>query len=214
MNTTPLMHQVLGADWHQLPPVIQRHYQLDNKLQTESIVTGIMQIRYPLLIKPVLVIARLLGALIDLQGSNMQVSVRKWVTRDSEILHWKRTIKAPNGQSTIFASRMEYQQPNQLIEYVGCGFGIRLQLSVEDGCLVYRSVGHLCKTPWFTVPIADVLFLGHAVITETALSDTEFELDFSIRHPLWGETYRYGGVFSYPHTGDSNGNRAGQVSDG
>jgi hypothetical protein len=205
------MQRVLGDDWHQLPEVIQRHYQLDNKLQTQSVVTGIMQIRYPLVIKPVLFIARLLGALIDLHGSNMQVSVRKWVTQYSEILHWKRTIKAPDGRTIIFASRMEYQQDNELIEYVGFGFGIRLQLSVEDGRLVYRSVGHLCKTPWITIPIPDVLFLGHAVIIETALSDTEFELDFTIRHPLWGETYYYGGVFSYPQTND--GNSTGQVGD-
>lgn len=211
MNTLPLMQQVLGDDWHQLPEVIQRHYQLDNNSQTESVVTGTMQIHYPWVIKPILVIARLLDALIDLKGSNMQVSVRKWVAQYSETLHWKRTIKAPDGQTIVFASRMEYQQDNQLIEYVGFGFGIRLQLSVEDGRLVYRSVGYLRKTPWFTIPIADVLFLGHAVIIETALSDTEFELDFTIRHPLWGETYYYGGVFSYPHTDD--GDSTGQVGD-
>lgn len=213
MNTIPLIQRVLGDNWHQLPEVIQRHYQLDNYIQTDSVVAGIMQIHYPLVIKPILFIARLLGALIDLRGSNMQVSVRKWVTQDSETLHWKRTIKEPDGRTIIFASRMEYQQDNQLIEYVGFGFGIRLQLSVEDGRLVYRSVGHLCKTPWFTIPIPDVLFLGHAVIIETALSDTEFELDFTIRHPLWGETYYYGGIFSYPHTDDGGGDSTGQVGD-
>jgi Domain of unknown function (DUF4166) len=61
--------------------------------------------------------------------------------------------------------------------------------------LVYRSNGHLWQVGKLRIPIPDVLFLGHAIITETAISENQFQLNFRITHPLFGETYRYGGAF-------------------
>lgn len=197
MNTIPLLQRVLGDDWDKLAPVIQRHYQLSDTENISSVVFGIMRIDYPGLIKPVLFLARLMGALIDLKGDAMQVTVKKWVTHSSSTLYWRRDIQAPNGKTTVFASRMEYRQANELIELVGFGFGIRLKVSVEDGQLIYRSNGHLWKCGFVTVPIADVLFLGHATIIEIPIDDNTFELDFKIIHPLFGKTYEYGGLFNY-----------------
>jgi Domain of unknown function (DUF4166) len=196
MNNTPLIQQALGDDWHKLPLVIQSHYQLNQGEQTRNAVTGTMQIHYPAFVKPMLFITRLMGGLIDLKGDNMNVRVEKWVNNDKpNTLFWKRTIHAPDGKNTVFSSRMEYQQDNQLIEFVGFCFGLHLKLSVENNKLVYRSNGHLWQVGKLRIPIPDVLFLGHATITETALSESQFELDFRIKHPLFGETYHYGGIF-------------------
>jgi hypothetical protein len=197
MNKIPLLQRALGDDWQKLPPVIQRHYQLSDTESSCTVVNGTMRINYPTFIKPVLVIARLMGALIDLKGEGMQVSVKKWVTDSSSTLYWRRTIQAPDGRGTVFASRMEYQHGNQLIEFVGFGFGIRLNVFAENKQLVYRSNGHLWRCGFVTIPIPDILFLGHATIIERPIDDDKFVLDFKINHPLFGQTYEYGGVFSY-----------------
>jgi hypothetical protein len=127
------------------------------------------------------------------------VQVKKWQQTDPSILHWQRHIQAgDNGKRCVFASRMLWQQDHELIELVGVGFGIRLQLSVEQGKLVYQSRGHLLKLGPLTLPIPDSLLLGHALITEQALSEDTFQLDFKITHPLWGTTYYYGGIFAVP----------------
>lgn len=195
MNTIPsLMQQVLGADWAKLPPVIQRHYQITVS-QKKFSVAGTMAIDYPFWVKPILMITRAMGALIDLRGENMQVQVHKWMGNNPSILQWRREIQAPDGKETVFSSRMEFQKPYELIEFVGGGFGIRLKLSVEEGKLIYRSQGHLLKLGQITVPIPDWLALGHATITEQALTDDSFLLDFNIVHPLFGKTYSYGGIF-------------------
>lgn len=195
MNSTLcLMQLVLGAGWEKLPPVIQRHYQIIPE-QPNFTVNGTMTIAYPVWVKPILMIIRLMGALIDLKGENNQVKVQKWITDNPQVLYWHRDIQALNGQHTVFASRMEYQQPHELIEFVGGGFGIRLILSVENGKLVYRSQSHLLKLGSWLIPIPDWLVLGHAMIIEEGLSENSFLLDFKIVHPLWGETYSYGGVF-------------------
>lgn len=195
-----LMQRVLGNDWAALPPVIQRHYQLALPQQAIT-VTGNMNIDYPYWLTPVIKLLRLFGALVDLKGEGLAVQVKKWQQTDPCVLYWRRHIQAVgNGKPCVFASRMVWQQDHELIELVGMGFGIRLKLSVEQGKLVYRSRGHLLKLGPLILPIPDSLLLGHALITEQALSEDTFQLDFQIVHPLWGKSYYYGGIFKVPKT--------------
>ncbi|MGZ5030834.1 MAG: DUF4166 domain-containing protein [Methylobacter sp.] len=197
---TSLMQRVLGNDWEALPPVIQRHYQITLPQQAIT-VTGNMNIDYPYWLTPVIKMLRLFGALVDLKGEGLAVQVKKWRQTDPSILYWRRHIQAAdNGKPCVFASRMVWQKDHELIELVGMGFGIRLKLSVEQGKLVYQSRGHLLQLGPLTLPIPDSLLLGHALITEQALSEDTFQLDFQIVHPLWGKTYYYGGVFEVPKT--------------
>lgn len=193
------MQRVLGEDWSALPLVIQRHYQITAPRQA-VVVTGTMSIAYPNRLRPVLKLLRLLGALVDLQGDRMTVQVKKWQQNDPSVLYWHRHIQADGNKQCRFASRMVWHRDHELIELVGLGFGIRLKLSVEQGKLVYRSQGHLLKLGPLILPIPDSLLLGHAVITEQALSEDTFQLDFRIIHPLWGKTYYYGGIFNVPRT--------------
>jgi hypothetical protein len=196
MNKAPLFQKVLGNEWDNLPPVIQQHYRLPSVQVLQNSVAGVMFIEYPRFVTPILKIVRFFGGLIDLKGPNMAVKVEKRVNQDMpDCLFWRREIKSPGGKIIVFASRMEYQKTNELIEYIGGGFGIHLKVNCEDGKLVYRSNGHLWQIGKFKIPIPDVLFLGHATITETAVSEDEFRLDFKISHPLFGDTYRYGGLF-------------------
>ena len=144
MNTISLMQKILGDDWSNLPSVIQRHYQLQTGHQTANVVAGTMHVRYPRFVRPMLFLTRLMGGLIDLQGDHLAVRVEKWLDiGQPDTLFWKRTIQAPDGKTTVFASRMVYQQGNELIEYVGGGFGLYLNLTVENNMLIYRSNGHL-----------------------------------------------------------------------
>ena len=196
MNTISLMQKILGDDWSNLPSVIQRHYQLQSDQQTANVVAGTMHVRYPKFVRPMLFLTRLIGGLIDLQGYQLAARVEKWLDIEQpDTLFWKRTIQAPDGKATVFASRMTYQQDNELIEYVGGGFGLYLNVTVENNKLIYKSNGHLWQIGKLRIPIPDVLFLGHATIIETAISKNHFELDFRIKHPFFGETYNYGGIF-------------------
>jgi hypothetical protein len=198
MMNTSLMQRVLGDDWAALPPVIQRHYQITLPQQAIT-VTGNMAIDYPYWLTPVIKLLRLFGALVDLKGEGLAVQVKKWRQTDPSVLYWQRQIQAADsGKQCVFASRMAWQQDHELIEMVGMGFGIRLKLSVEQGKLVYQSRGHLLQLGPLTLPIPDSLLLGHALITERALTEDTFQLDFRIVHPLWGKTYYYGGIFEVP----------------
>jgi hypothetical protein len=105
MSATPLMQKVLGDNWHHLPPVIQRHYQLQDDYLTAITVIGTMYVNYPKFVWPMLFITRLMGGLIDMKGNDMSARVEKWIKPDKpDTLFWKRTIHAGNGKSIYLPS--------------------------------------------------------------------------------------------------------------
>jgi Domain of unknown function (DUF4166) len=191
--TTSLMQQVLGADWSKLPRVIQRHYEITD--QQSSYLEGEMVITYPGFMFPMIWLIHLFGGLILWRGDAVQTRVQK--TMQAGVLHWQRIMTYPDGKTDYFRSQMTYLGEHELIESTGFGFGLRLIVEVNNGDLVYRSNGHLWQYGKFVLNIPDWLLLGSATISEHALSEDEFYLDFTIKHPLWGETYGYRGKFRY-----------------
>lgn len=188
-----LMQTVLGEDWHNLPPVIQRHYQITDR-QT-SCIEGEMHINYPGFMFPMICLIHLLGGLVLWRGEAVHTRVQK--TARGLNLHWQRFMTYPDSKSDYFGSEMRYLAEHELIEHIGFGFGLRLIVEVKDGDLLYRSNGHFWQCGKFVLTLPDWLLLGSATISEHALSEQEFYLDFRIQHPWWGETYSYQGDFRY-----------------
>jgi len=195
MNNIPLLQKVLGDDWDKLPPVIQRHYTIP--VDSNTCVRGDMEIAYPNFLLPLISLIHLCGGLVSKRGKKINTLVKKTVSAQNTELFWQRTLEYSGNKKDSFYSRMVYLQPNELIETVRFGFGLRLKVSVEDGTLVYRSNGHIWQYACLRLTFPDWLLLGKACIIEHPISDREFKLDFSIQHPLWGESYCYHGIFQY-----------------
>jgi len=187
------MQKVLGDDWQQLPEVIQRHYRICDGQQSR--LTGTMEIGYPIYLFPLIWLIHLFGGLLLWRGQAAQAEVDK--TADGETLQWHRTMTYEDGKTDCFSSRMNYAADHELIETIGFGFGLRLNVRVENGDLHYRSNGHFWQCGPLRLNIPDYLLLGSASISERAISEDEFYLDFSIRHPWWGVSYYYRGHFLY-----------------
>jgi len=189
-----LLQQALGGDWRQLPRVIQQHYEVNEDRRT--CLEGAMTIAYPNAILPVIWLIHVLGGLVFRRGIHVHTRVQKTGGADG-LLHWHRTMTYSDGKTAHFRSQMAYVDAHELIETIGYGFGLRLQIDVRNGDLIYRSKGHFWQWCGIRLTIPDWLLLGSATISEQALSDEEFYLDFTIRHPWWGETYSYRGHFHY-----------------
>lgn len=188
-----LMQQVLGADWHKLPRVIQQHYAVIEG--QPSCIEGSMTIHYPSFVFPLIWLIHLFGGLILWRGAEVKTQVRK--TAQADVLNWQRIMTYPDGKIDYFRSQMRYLAEHELLETTGFGFGLRLIVEVNNGDLCYRSNGHFWQCGKFRLMFPDWLMLGTASITEHAVSDDEFYLDFTIKHPWWGETYSYRGSFHY-----------------
>lgn len=190
-----LIQTALGDEWSQLAEPVRRHYDLHPDGQERYTLQGTMRVDYPTRVWPLILAARMSGALVHRRGENIPVTVQNQARRDT--LHWHRTFRYPDRE-VVFASRMEHLPGNEIVENVGWGLGIRLRLSARDGGLVFQSHGYLWRWGPLRLKLPDWLLLGTAEIREHADGANGVRLDFKIVHPWWGPTYTYGGRFQSP----------------
>jgi hypothetical protein len=188
MNQQALMQQALGPQWAQLPPALQAHYQLANHTDV-----GALDIEYPGFMQMPLNLLHGIGALLHRRGEAVPTTVKKWM--DGHTQHWQRTISFADGRIIHFKSHWHYGGGNELIEYVNPFLGLRMAVHVDDGKLIYEGRHFVLKLGSLKLPIPEWLLLGHTSIVETAETDHQFTMDFRLRHPLFGQIYRYAGTF-------------------
>lgn len=187
MNTS-LMQQALGPQWDKLPAALQKHYQADRHTDV-----GTLDIEYPGFMQLPLSLLHRIGALLHRRAQNVPTTVEKWMGGDTQ--RWKRTVSLGDGRNIYFRSHWRYAGGNELIEYVNPCLGLRMAVSVDDGKLHYTGRYFVARLGPVKLPIPEWLLLGHTTITETALDDKRFAMDFRLTHPLFGQIYRYAGTF-------------------
>ncbi|HEY0634066.1 MAG TPA: DUF4166 domain-containing protein [Gammaproteobacteria bacterium] len=196
MDTTPVIAQALGKQWHELHPLLQRHYGIAPGSESRVVMAGEMrEVHFSRRAAPLIYMARLFGALVAERASAIPVTVVNSTRSGDPAMHWHRTFSYPNGTQRIFESRMVYSGGNEIIEYVRFGLGIRMAMSVQEGALVFESRGFQWGRDPGGVRIPDLLLLGRSRIVERALAEEQFEVEFDTRHPLYGRSFGYNGTF-------------------
>ena len=190
VHPTSLMQQALGQDWDALPAPLRRHYQF-----ASHTTVGTLDVAYPRWMQPLLTGLRQIGALVHRRGERLPTQVAKRMDNDGLTQRWHRDIRFADGQSIVFRSHWRYAGSNRLVEYVNPLLGLCMAVSVENGCLHYRGQHFELKLGTLRLPLPEWLLLGHTEIVEKPLDDERFIMNFHIRHPLFGETFRYGGEF-------------------
>lgn len=187
-----IMQIALGPQWRGLPQVLMEHY-LENE-KGENCAQGVLTIDFPWFMKIPLSILRLLGALVNKSGKNLPTTVKRVTTSGEQ--KWQRKISFPNGKQVVFNSVVYHHKNNEIIEYINPFLGMKMRVSVKNNCLRYESNGYLIKLWKLKIPFPEFLALGHASIIEKKSSEKDFfEMDFRLRHPLFGEVFRYMGQF-------------------
>lgn len=196
-----VVERALGDEWPKLAPVIRRHYGISPS--GGVVMTGRMQVRFPRRIAPMVVLGRVFGALVHRRGEDIAVEVTN--AFEGEAMIWRRVFRFSDGRVVTFSSRMCHAGGNEIIEFVRFGLGVRMALSQENGALLFSGRGYVWQIGPLRLKLPGWLFLGADRTCETPLSETEFEVDFTIDHRLWGRTYNYGGRFSLRRCGHRSG---------
>lgn len=185
---TSLMKQSLGGAWDQLPPALQAHY-----LPGKTLDIGHLDIEFPRFMQPVLVVLSRLGALVRRRGQGVQTSVEKSVVGLRQ--HWHRRLRYADGQTLHFDSVWELAPNGDVVEYVNPWLGLQMKPFVEQGRLHYRGVHFVVRIGRRTLHIPERWALGHTTIVEQAVDEHHFAMDFRMTHPVFGQVFRYSGVF-------------------
>lgn len=193
-----VMQKALGKKWDNLGGSIKKHYDLTPGTEGEVTVAGTMdEVTHSIWAKPIIIIGQLFGALVPYKGTNVPVIAKNWTqSNNSKALFWYRTFTFPGKQPYIFESRMEHYKEDEIVEFVRFNLGVRMQVSEKDGSLIYKNVDYIWKLGKLTIHVPNWLTLGDADIIETPVSDTQFIMDFTMRHPMFGLMFRYRGSFT------------------
>lgn len=110
--------------------------------------------------------------------------------------HWRRTIVFPDGETVLFNSFRVASGGNRLIEFVNPVMGLEMAVRLDGDVLHFEGLRYVIQLGRFTLSLPEWLVLGHTTIVERALPTGSFEMDFRLTHPLFGEVFRYSGIFS------------------
>ena len=188
MEKQSIMQKALKEQWDHLPQALKNHYQASDNTDV-----GELSIEYPRGMQIPLNLLRFFGALINRSGVNIPTDVNKTMRREKQ--YWSRQIRFPSGESVTFKSTWQYDEGNELVEYVNSCLGLRMAVKVENAMLRYEGKCFEVRLGKIRFSIPEWLMLGHTSIQEEAIDDYSFRMDFRLRHPLFGQIYRYSGTF-------------------
>jgi hypothetical protein len=108
---------------------------------------------------------------------------------------WLRIYARPGHFPQAIHSCKRFSGPTGLEEYVGCGIGMALRVSVEEGALAFRSAGYFLQVASWRVPIPRLLHPGQMLIVHRDLGSGSFEFSLDLTHRVFGQLVHQVGVF-------------------
>ena len=191
---TSIIQKALGVQWQHLPEALKKHYLENDKGENRA--QGHLTIDFPWFMKIPLSILRFFGALINKRGNNLPTNVYRVVSNGEQ--RWQRRIDFPNNKPVIFNSVVYHNKNNEIIEFINSVLGMKMKVHVENNTLRYESNGYVIKLGKLRIPYPEFLALGHGRIIEKPVDDNDensFEMDFRLKHPIFGEVFSYKGIF-------------------
>jgi hypothetical protein len=108
---------------------------------------------------------------------------------------WLRIYARPERFPQAIHSAKRFSGPTGLEEYVGCGIGMALRVSVEEGALAFRSAGYFLQIARWRIPIPRLLHPGQMQIVHRDLGAGSFEFSLSLTHRVFGRLVHQAAVF-------------------
>jgi hypothetical protein len=99
---------------------------------------------------------------------------------------WLRIYARPGRFPQAIHSAKRFRGPTGLEEYVGCGIGMSLRVTVEAGALVFRSAAYFLELGGWRLTIPRALHPGRMQIEHRDEGDGSFAFTLALTHPLFG----------------------------
>lgn len=124
----------------------------------------------------------------------MIVTVTEDVASGGQI--WTRICARSDGFPQVIHSAKRFMGPTGLEEYIGCGIGVALRLSVEHEGLFFRSAGYFLCIGKLRLRLPDWLTPGELTVSHTDLGGGLFRFTLDVIHPRLGVLIRQSAVFA------------------
>jgi hypothetical protein len=140
--------------------------------------------------------ARIIGAPLPLSracGTAALVSVTEDPASGGQ--YWMRIYGRERGRPQVIASCKSFSGPTGLEEYVGGGFGIALDVSVEGGALHFLSNHLFWRGAGLRLRLPQWLSPGDLRVSHADRGDGSFAFVLRLEHPRLGELVSQTAIF-------------------
>ena len=187
---------LLGKDsWSRLHPDIQKRFG-ENVHESVTYHGEMKEIYASFAGKVLAQVCRLIGTPLAIDtGTNIPIMVKVYPNHKLAGMTWNRFYAFPNKAVNRVKSTKCIRANDGLVEMVGCGFGMSLEVYEENSALHFVSRDFFWQFGKTKFRIPDFLSPGKTVVSQKALSDGRFEFSLDVTHSLLGKVFRQVGVF-------------------
>lgn len=176
--------------WNRLPSAIQRRFSRHRPNAAILYSGRVVETRLSRAGRVLAMFCHLIGApLPDSDGATGVAAVSVIEARDHEGQLWSRTYERPGRFPQVIHSMKRFAGPTGLEEYVGCGIGMALRVSVEDGALLFVSDHYFLEIGRWRMRLPAALEPGRMQILHRDHGDY-FTFELRLTHPMFGELLR------------------------
>ena len=192
---SPIFKSVFGESWNILPKILKKHYAIRPYSNDSIKLEGIMNIKLSKLTKLIKPMLRLFGALVPYEGKNIPtiVYVKSDPNKDSFI--FKRHFKISKNNIYISHSTFLKLKDNEVLEMMRFGVGWISYYSYQNKKIILSHKGYAWRIFKLTIPIPLTFILGKGYAEEKEINGNQFSMQMKIIHPLFGEIFKYSGLF-------------------
>jgi hypothetical protein len=189
------------ADWLALPHTIRRRFSKRLSGGNTTVYVGeVIETRMSAAGWLLAQAARLIGGPLPVSRDAHVPSV---VTVTEDIAtngqHWTRLYARRRGFPQVVHSSKRFAGPTGLEEYVGCGVGMALTISVEAEALIFRAAHYFIQLGRFRLRLPAWLAPGALSVTHAELGDGRFLFKLDIVHPRLGRLICQTAAFKEAH---------------
>ena len=187
------LQKVMGSDWHRLHPSVQARFAREPADDHPVVYGGVME---TVACSPAgwlfAQATRLIGnPLAPDTGRNIAMTVT--LTPRAGGVAWQRLYGFRKPFRVTSVKRTDAH--GRLCEYVGFGFGMRLDVSARDGALHFVSTRYFWEVAGRQIPLPHWLSPGRTHVVHEDLGGGEFRFTITMDHRWLGRTFYQTGRF-------------------
>lgn len=189
---------ILGAAaWDRLKPEVRERFSAKPRRGKAIRYAGVMEtVEWSFMGWLFAQVCRLIGTpLAPYRGKNVPMEIELVPDKKLQGVAWnRRYVFSPSREFTVRSTKCQVRN-GEFIEHIGRGFSMRLELSEQNGDLVFTSTAYKLAVAGRNFRIPSLLTPGVATVTHEQLTGDRFRFTLSVDHSLLGRTIYQDGEF-------------------
>lgn len=181
--------------WARLAPRVRARFSKVLKGGSAVYVGQVTQMHATAAGKALSIAARLIGGPLPLVWEAPSPSIVAVTEDGAGGQNWTRTYARRLGFPQVVHSAKRFEGPTGLEEHVGGGVGMALNVSVDEGDLVFRSAFYFVAMGRLRIRIPRLLEPGRISVVHHEIGEGRFSFTLEVRHPLLGLMLRQHAIF-------------------